>query len=404
MKASKRILSHRIRLEPNNAQASFFARCAGASRFVWNLGLARWKELYEAGEKTSWQKINAEVNARKKQDLAWLYSLPCAITNKSLSDLGLAFSSFFRRVKSGDAKAGYPRFKAKKKVKPSFELDSRNVVFEGKRIRIPKLGWVKTSEELRFPGKICTTRITKHAGHWYVSVAVEVDDSWVYPHRCENQTEVVGIDLGVNDLAVLSDGTRFRAPRVLRKKEIKLRRLNKELSRRTKGGRNWNKTKKKLSTLHKNIADVRKDTIHKMTTRIVSKFGVIGVEDLCVKGMARTRLAKSIHDAAFSEVLRQLDYKSELAGSTLVKADRWFPSSKTCHVCGTVVDKLPLSVRQWTCNSCGIDHDRDDNAAQNLKNLAVDHTVTAYCHESAGQSVETERNSCLGRNQAVIGT
>ena len=398
---SKTILSHKIRLEPNNVQESFLDRCAGSSRFVWNIGLARWQELYEAGEKPSWQKINAEINARKKQDLGWLYELPCEVANFSARDLGVAFSNFFRRVKSGDSKVGYPKFKAKKRVKPSFSLDSRTVRFKGKNIRIPKLGWIKTSEDLRLSGKICAARISKHAGHWYVSVAVEVDDSWIYPHRCENQTEVVGIDLGVNDLAILSDGTRFNAPRILRKKEIKLKRLNKELSRRTKGGKNWNKTKKKLGTLHKHIADVRNDTIHKMTTHIVSKFGVIGVEDLCVKGMARTRLAKSIHDAAFGEVMRQLEYKSQLSGSTIVKADRWFPSSKTCHVCGTIVDELPLSVRQWTCDSCDTDHDRDDNAAQNLKNLAVSYTVTAYCHESAGQPVKAERNSCLGRNQAT---
>ena len=393
------ILSHKIRLAPNNRQASFFDRCAGTARFTWNLGLARWRELYEAGEKTGWRKINAEVNARKKDDLAWLYELPCEVTNNAMRDLGKSFQNFFRRVKAGDSKVGYPRFKSKKRAKPSFGLEARQTKLKGKKIKLPKLGWVKTREKLRFPGKILSARITKTAGHWYASINVEVDGSWSYPHSCENQAEVVGIDLGLKDLAVLSDGTRIEATRVLRKNELKLRRINKELARRTKGGKNWYKTKEKLSRLHKRITDIRRDVTHKMTTNIVKHFGVIGVEDLCVKGMARTNLAKSVHDAAMSEALRQLEYKAPLAGGTIIKADRWYPSSKTCHVCGVIRESLTLNIRQWACDSCGTEHDRDDNAAQNLRNMAAARAVTTCCHGSSGSPTTLSRGTKLPSGQ-----
>lgn len=377
------ILTHRIRLDLNNTQRTWMTRCAGTSRFTWNLGLARWKELYEAGDKPSWQKLDAEVNARKKTDLPWLYELPWKITNAALSDLGSAFKHFFRRVKAGE-EPGYPRFKKRGRCRESFSVEGRKLVFDGKQLRIPKLGWVRMREPLRFPGKILSARVTRHAGHWYVSIHVKIDKSrWSYPHHCETQA-VVGIDLGVRDLAVLSDSTRIKAPRVLRTHKRKLRQLNKEMSRRTEGGRNWYKTKAKLTHLHERIANVRQDITHKLTAQIIQKFRTIGIEDLCVKGMARTRLAKSVMDAAMAEVRRQLTYKAPLAGSAVVIADRWFPSSKTCSACGVVVGALPLSTRQWTCEACSAVHDRDVNAAINLRNMAAACAATAQCQGSSG--------------------
>lgn len=374
------ILAHRIRLDPNNVQATFFERCAGAARSVYNLGLARWQEQYEAGEKPSWQAINAEINARKKGDLAWLAELPWAVANRSLADLGNAFAHFFRRLKRG-GKPGYPRFKSKKRTSPAFAVEGQALKFAGRKVKVPKLGWVRTRQELRFPGKVLSARFTKHAGHWFVSLQVEVEESWVYPHRCETQA-ATGVDLGVVDLAVLSTGERIAAPRSLRAHETKLRRLCKELSRRTKGGKNWQKAKAKVARVHERIANVRKDVTHKLTTSLVRRFGVIGVEDLNVKGMARGRLAKSVSDAALAQVFRQLDYKAPLAGSVVVKADRWFPSSKTCSSCGVVRDEMPLGVRCWTCDACGAEHDRDENAAKNLRTVAL--TGIAHRHGSAG--------------------
>ena len=380
------ILGQRIRLDLNNVQQTWMERCAGTARFAWNWGLARWKELYEAGEKPNWRKLNAEINARKQADLAWLKEIPWAVSNNALRDLGKAFAAFFRRVKSGQ-KPGYPRFKKKGRCHEGFAIEGRALVFNGRRVKLPKLGWVRTRQPLRFPGKILSARFTKHAGYWYVSIQVEVDESrWSYPHRCETQA-AVGVDLGVVDLAVLSTGERFEATRVLRRMEKRLRRLNKELSRRKKGGKNWQKTKAKLAKLHERIANIRRDAIHKLTAFLVRKFRYIGIEDLNVLGMAKNKyLAKSIMDAAMAEVARQLAYKAPLAGSTVVVADRWFPSSKTCSACGAVRGSMPLSVRTWTC-ACRTVHDRDVNAAINLERLAAAQAVTAQRQGSSGDPV-----------------
>lgn len=383
------ILGQRIRLDPNNVQRSFLERCAGAARFTFNLGLARWREMYAAGEKPNWRKLNAEVNARKASDLAWLREIPWAVSNSALQDLDKAFSHFFRRVKEGSSKPGYPKFRRKHSSQQGFGLDARELRLLGCKVKLPKLGWVRTRQELRFPGKVLAARFTRRAGNWYVSVQVEVSESWPYPHRCETQGTAVGVDLGLRDLAVLSTGERIEAPRSLRTHERKLRRVNKELSRRRKGGKNWLKTKAKLGRLHERIVNIRQDVTHNLTASLVQRFRFIGVENLYVRGMARTRLAKSIHDAALSALLRQLDYKALLAGSTVVHAGRWFASSKTCHVCGTVYAGLTLSERHWTCDACGTEHERDGNASKNLEALALAHRVAACCPGSSG-SVEVD--------------
>ena len=379
------ILGQRIRLDPNNVQRTWLERCAGTARFTWNWGLQRWREMYEAGEKPNWYKLNAELNARKTTEFPWLRELPWKISSGALMDLGSAFQHFFRRVKNGEGKLGYPRFKKRGRCREGFAIEGRALWFDNRKVKVPKLGWLRTRQELRFPGKILSTRFSKRAGHWYVSVQVEIDESkWSYLHRCETQA-TVGVDLGVVDLAVLSTGEKIRAPRVLRRTERRLRMLNKELSRRTKGGKNCHKTKAKLAKLHEWIANIRKDVTHNLTARLVRDFRWIGIEDLCVKGMASNHhLAKSVMDAAMGEVGRQLAYKALLSGSTVVRADRWFASSKTCHVCGVIREPMNLGVRQWICEGCGTEHDRDVNAAKNLKHLAEAHSVTACCPRSAG--------------------
>lgn len=394
------VLGHRIRLDPNNIQMTWLERCAGTARFIWNWGLARWNELYKAGEKPFWQMFNAELNARKATEFPWMAELPWKITNGALSDLGTAFANFFRRVKAGQ-KPGYPRFKKRGRCKEAFAIEGRALVFDGRKLRIPKLGWVRMREALRFPGKVLSARFTKRAGNWYVSVHVEIDESrWSYPHVCETQA-AVGVDLGLVDLAVLSTGERVEAPHVLRRHEAKLRRLNKELSRRTKDGKNWHKTKAKLARLHERIANIRRDVTHNLTARLVHNFRWIGIEDLCVKGMARTRLAKSVMDAAMAEVGRQLVYKAPLAKSTVVKAARWFPSSKTCSACGSIYKGLVLGERCWTCSECSAVHDRDDNAAENLKQMAAAYAVTACCPGSADPHLTVRVKLPVGQESSV---
>lgn len=371
-------------------------RCAGASRFAFNWGLAEWQRRYAAGENPSWQQLNAALNARKKTDLAWLNELPWYVANNALSNLGEAFSGFFRRVKAG-GKPGYPKFKKRGRAQAAFSIEPRALTFDGRRLRLPKLGWVRLREPLRLPGKVLSARLTEHAGHWYVATQVEIDESrWTYPHRCETQA-AVGVDLGLVDLAVVSGGTRTAAPRAFRQYERKLRQLNKELSRRAKGSSNWKRTRAKLARLHERIADIRADGTHKLTAGVVERFRWVGIEDLSIKGMAHTRLAKSVMDAALGEVRRQLEYKAPLAGSTVVVADRFFPSSKRCSTCGHVLTELALGIQRWTCPSCGAEHDRDENAAENLKQLAAAHAATACCPGSADVGLVTNVKLLAGQ-------
>jgi len=377
------ILGQRIRLDLNNVQATFFDRCAGASRFTFNWGLARWQEIYKAGGKPNWRTINAEVNSRKNNDLVWLKELPWAVPNNALQDLNNAFQHFFRRVKAGE-KPGYPRFKSKKHTKPAFCIEGRAIQFNNKRIKLPKLGWIKTRQELRFPGKVLSARFSKQSGNWYLSVQVEVDEFWIYPNRCETQA-VCGVDLGVVDLAVVSDGTSVAAPRIFRQLEKRLRMLNKRLSRRTKGGKNWIKAKAQIGKLHERIACIRRDVTHNLTARLVRDFRWIGIEDLNIKGMAANHhLAKSVMDAAMAEVSRQILYKAPLAGSNVAVADRWYPSSKTCSDCGAIFSELKLGVESWVCQSCGSVHDRDKNASINLRNIALTQRDRALSQGSSG--------------------
>lgn len=382
------ILAHRIRLDPNNVQRSWLDRCAGASRFAYNWSLARWKELYAAKKKVNWCRLNSELNACKGQEFPWLLELPWLVPAQSIRDLGTAFSNFFRRRKLRAKNNGYPRFKKKGRCREGFSVEARRVVFDGRRIKFPGIGWLRMCEPLRFPGKLIAVRCVKQAAHWYVSISVEVDEArWSYPHRCETQA-AVGVDLGLVDLAVLSTGERISAPRALRRFESKLRTLNKELHRRKEGGRNREKTRVRLARLHERIANIRQATTHKLTASLVRRFRWIGVETLSVSGMRHGTLAKSVNDAAIAEVLRQLSYKAPPAGSTIVRADRFYPSSKTCSACGLVREDLPLGCRRWKCE-CGAEHDRDENAAKNLEALAAVHAVTACRHGSTGDDLTT---------------
>lgn len=395
------ILAHRIRLDLNNVQATWLERCAGAARFTFNWGLARWQEQYAEGKKPSWQTLNVELNQIKAAEFPWMTNLPWAVTSKALADLGTAFTGFFHRVKMNDRKPGYPRFKSKKRGTPSFYIEGRALSFDGKRIKFPKFGWLRMREALRFPGKVISARFTKRAGHWYVSLQVEVADSYVYPHRCETQA-VVGVDLGVVDLAVFSTGERIEAPRALREHEQRLCMLQKRLSRRIRGGKNWQKTKAQIQKLYEHITNIRRDVTHKLTASLVQRFRWIGVENLNIAGMSRTRLAKSVMDAAMAEVGRQLGYKTLLAGSVLVVADRFYPSSKKCSICGVVYTDLALGERRWICDSCGTEHDRDENAAKNLEMLAAAQAVTACCHGSSDVGPEIDVKLPLGQESSSV--
>ena len=374
--------AYRYELDPNNIQRSYLAQHSGVARFAYNWGLARWNEQCRAGLKPSWMSLSVELNSIKREEFPWMAEVTKWAPGKALGDLGDAFKHFFRRVKNGE-KPGYPRFK-KRGHGGSFYSAGADLRFRERSVRVPRLGWVRMAEAVRFPGRVVSARFTCRAGKWFMSAQIEVDDSWVYPHQCENQA-AVGVDLGLKHLSVLSDGQKTPGPKALRFYENRLKRLQRELARRDKGGANWNKTKVKIQKTHEKIADIRRDAIHKLTTGLVRNHRFIGIEDLNVKGMVKNhRLAKSLSDAAFGEFRRQLEYKAVLAGCTVVIADRWFPSSKRCSACGHVLEKLLLSQRQWKCPECSAEHDRDINAAINLKQLAAGYAVKVCGAGSAG--------------------
>ncbi|MGH8854132.1 MAG: RNA-guided endonuclease InsQ/TnpB family protein, partial [Telluria sp.] len=246
---------------------------------------------------------------------------------------------------------------------------------------------VQMREVLRFTGHIVSATVSRVAGHWYASVTVDMPDGPPLP-PAENQG-VVGVDLGVTTLATLSNGETFTGPKALRTLLNKLSDLGRELSRKVKGSRNWAKAKAKLARLHARIANLRRASLHQLTTSITRRFHTIGIEDLNVKGMlGNPKLARAISDMGFFELRRQLEYKAAWRGGHVVVADRWYPSSKLCSCCGYRLEALGLGVRQWNCPGCGTLHERDVNAAINLKNLAVSSTVSACGGGGAGHARE----------------
>jgi putative transposase len=263
-------------------------------------------------------------------------------------------------------------------------LSNDQFAVDEKRIRIPKLGWVRMRERLRFAGRIVSAAVSRKAGHWYASITVETSDLSLPP--AENQG-AVGIDLGVSSLATLSTGETFAGPKALRASLARLRRLSRALSRKVKGSRNRAKAKLRLAKLHERIASIRRDGLHRLTTSIARRFHTIGIEDLNITGMlANGRLSRAIADMGLYEFRRQLEYKAAWRGGVVVVADRWYPSSKTCSGCGYRLAALALQVRHWACPSCGASHDRDLNAAINLQNMAVSSTVSVCGGEGPGRA------------------
>lgn len=368
--------SHKIALDPNHKQATYFARACGVARFAYNWGLSEWKCQYEAGEKPTQASLRRQLNGIKREQFPWMLEVTKNAPQMALIHLGEAFARFFR----GNAK--YPTFK-KKGIHDSFTLTNDQFAVRGKHIRIPNLGWVRMREALRFSGKILSATVSRKADQWFVSITVDTED---VPPMCENKA-IVGVDLGVNRLATLSDGTLIQGAKPHKALLNRLRRLSRSLSRKQKGSNNRAKAKLKLAKLHAKVANIRNDELHKLTTRLASQYGVIVIEDLNVKGMmANHRLARAVADMGFHEFRRQSMYKTAMRGGQLLVADRWFASSKICSTCGSKQESMPLSVREWTCSECGTHHDRDFNAAKNLVKWAVSSTVTA-CGEDVRPAI-----------------
>ena len=297
----------------------------------------------------------------------------------------MAFRSFFER------RGRYPRFKKRGVARDSFCAANQAGTFrvEGRRIHLPRIGWVRMREALRFSGKPKRVTVSREAGRWFASVLVETCDIGMSlpPRRrgAEHPRDTVGVDLGVKVLAVLSTGETIPGPKAHKRLLAALRRGSRELSRKRKGSVNRRKAQARLARLHARIANIRRDAAHKATTMLAKTYRLIAIEDLNVRGMASNRrLARSIMDGGFGMFRRQLEYKASLYGSTVVLTDRWYPSSRTCSpdrvrgrlCCGSVKAGLALSERVFRCDSCGFTLDRDWNAARNLEKIAASSAVT----------------------------
>ncbi|CAH0164684.1 hypothetical protein SRABI118_00847 [Massilia sp. Bi118] len=374
-------LAHRIRLDPNNVQATHFARAAGTARFAYNWALTEWERQYELCKadpslpKPNEAALRRQLNGIKREKFSWMLEVTKSAPQIAIMQLGRAFENFFAK------RARYPTFRRKGRD-DRFALSNDQFRVEDRYIRVPKLGWVRMREALRLTGRILSASISRSASHWYVSITVDTSDPSLPP--TENQG-VVGVDLGITALATLSTGEKFAGRKALRILLGRLRRLSRNLSRKDKGSCNRAKAKLKLAKLHVRIANIRRDSLHQLSTRITRRFHTIVIEDLNVKGMLTNgRLARAIVDMGWTELRRQLEYKSAWRSGQVVVADRWHPSSKTCSSCRYKMETLELNMRHWTCPGCGALHDRDVNAAINLKNMAVSSTVSACGGEGAG--------------------
>lgn len=349
----------RYRIYPNKAQRAALAIQFGHARYVFNWGLATRKEYYEQhGKGLSYADTTALLRDLKRtEDHSWLRDADSQVLQQKLKDLDRAYKNFFEK------RAKYPRFKSRHDQQ-AIRYPQR-FSFNGKRIYLPKVGWVRAVFHRSMEGtpKNVTVSRTK-SGEFYASVQCEMEVE--LPEH--NGRPAVGVDVGLKHFAVLSTGEKIEHPQYLRRSERKLKRLQRRLSRKQKGGANRNKARVSVARQHRRVARQREDFLDKLSHRLVNEHGVVRLEDLNVQGMVKNHsLAKSISDSGWGAFRRMCEYKAPWHGSGVEKIGRFFPSSKTCHVCGLVNESLKLHHRFWTCEGCGSEHDRDHNAAINIE-------------------------------------
>jgi putative transposase len=384
--------SHVIRLNPTPEQEVYFRKASGVVRHAYNWALSRWKDYRAEGKWAKMKDLKAEYTKIKGEQFPWAYEVTKCAPEQEFTYLGQAFANYWRMKKDqtlpklkhprkDGEQGGFPHFKSKKRDRLSFYLANDKFSVDGHTLRVPKLGAVNMTEELRFQGKIMSATISYRAGWWFVSISVEMQHE-VPPHS----GDAVGIDLGIKALATCSDGMVFENQRHYRQNLGRIRGLSKGLSRKVAGSQNWCKNSKKLAKAHYRVACQRQDTLHKLTTQVTQAYALIGLEDLNAKGMlANHGLAQAVSDASFFEVQRQLLYKAEQYGGSVQLVDRWYPSSKTCHTCGWIKEDLTLNDRSWICEQCGLINKRDLNAALNIRDEALRLVTDVPVVASSGQ-------------------
>ncbi|WP_369222664.1 RNA-guided endonuclease InsQ/TnpB family protein [Streptomyces sp. R39] len=370
-------LRYAFRLYPDPGQQRALAKAFGCARVIYNDAVRAREDARTAGLPfpTAGQLSTRLItDAKRTPARSWLGEVSAVVLQQSLRDAEMAYRNFFASLKGTrkGPRTGPPRFKSRKDARQSvrFTANARWSITPGGRLNLPKIGAVKVKWSRTLPAAPTSVTVVKDAaGRFFASFVIDTDPA-ADAVRMPETDRTVGIDLGLTHFAVLSDGTKIDSPRFLRRAEKKLKKAQRELSRKQKGSKNRAKARLKVARAHARVTDARREFHHRLSTKLISENQGIAVEDLSVKALARTRLAKSVHDAGWASFLSMLQYKAERYGRTLVRIGRFEPTSQTCSTCGAVDGPKPLNVREWTCGACGTVHDRDHNAAINVKQAA----------------------------------
>ncbi|ADI74423.1 transposase, IS605 OrfB family [Methanohalobium evestigatum Z-7303] len=360
--------AYKYRMYPNQTQQELIAKHIGACRFIYNWALENKIKSYEQdGKAISRFELNKQIRVLK-QDHEWLNEINSQSLQGATLNLENAFTKFFRE------KSGFPKFKSKKNPVQSFPIPQwYKVDFGNNKVYIPKIGWIKTRLHRSFDGKQRTATIKRTpTGKYYISILVD-DDKQLPQKQKFYEVNTIGVDVGIKDFAVTSDGEKIGNPRYLKNSIERLKVLQKRLSRKQKGSNNYRKLKHQIAKYHEKIANQREDFQHKLSSRLISENQAVALECLNVKGLLKNHnLAQHITDASWSSFVQKLEYKAEWYGKNIIKIGRFDPSSKICHVCGYYHQDLELKDREWECPDCKTEHDRDINASVNIKKFALD--------------------------------
>jgi len=372
---------YKTELDPTRDQTDLFKKHSGTARWAYNWGLQRKIETFRATGKTVTRfDLEKELAVLRRSDASWLSEVASRVPTEALKDLETAFQRFFRK-RQGQRRYGFPRYKARRERFGSFRCSGDAIKVSGSHIRLPRIGWVRLKEHGYLPTSdvhFVAATISERAGRWFVGVTV----SYVVPRPAPHHGTVVGLDLGLTNLAVLSDGTTYPRVRSFKRSANQLRRAQRAQARRKRGSRNWKKAVRRVAVLHARIRDRRHDRLHKLTTELTRTKSLIVVEDFQARALSRNRsVAGSLWDAAPGELLRQLTYKARWRGGGVLVAPLFFPSTKQCSDCGWLAADMPLDRRVFRCELCGLEIDRDMNAAKNLVALAASPADSNACGE-----------------------